>query len=232
MTYRPLIMVALYCLVASPALAADGAPVVQPWTLTGEVGVVSDYRFRGLSLSDEKPALQGGLTVTHASGAYGYVWGSTIDEYGAGADGRGAKAEVDLVMGWAGSIGGLDVDASAQAYVYPGGTDVNYVEFPVSASKTLEAWKWSLGGSYAPAQKALGDQDNIYGWGAVAWADARFPLKAELRAGYEDGAYAPGGKWDWSAGISHDFGPLGAGVNYVDSDASSAGVVASITATF
>jgi uncharacterized protein (TIGR02001 family) len=215
--------------VAAPAFAADeGAPL----TFEFELGVVSDYRFRGLSLSDEEPALQGGLTASLANGAYGYAWASTIDEYGAGADGKGATVEVDFVLGWAGSVAGFDVDASAQLYAYPSGSDVNYVEFPVSLSRAVGDWRWSLGAAYAPAQKALGDHDNGYGWAAIAWEGA--PLQMELRAGYEHGAYAPGGKWDWSAGVRRAIGPVMAGVAYVDSDdrASSAGIVASLTATF
>jgi len=216
---------------AAPA-AADDAGAAPPLAFEVELGVVSDYRFRGLSLSDEEPALQGGVTATLSNGAYGYAWASTIDEYGPGADGKGATVEVDLVLGWAGSLAGFDVDASAQLYAYPGGSDVNYVEFPVSLSRAVGDWRWSLGAAYAPAQKALGDEDNSYGWAAVAWEGA--PLQVELRAGYEDGAYAPGGKWDWSVGVSRAFGPVTAGVAYVDSDgpASSAGVVASLTARF
>ena len=212
---------------AAPAFAAgEGAG------FEFELGVVSDYRFRGLSLSDEQTALQGGVTASLANGAYGYAWASTIDEYGAGADGKGATVEVDFVLGWAGSVAGFDVDASAQLYAYPGGSGVNYVEFPVSVSRATGEWRGTLGAAYAPAQRALGDDDNSYGWAAIAWEGA--PLQVELRAGYEDGAYAPSGKWDWSAGVSRAFGPVVAGVAYVDSDdpASSAGIVVSLTATF
>lgn len=225
-----LLVASLACAcLAVPAFAADEDA---PLTLEFELGVVSDYRFRGLSLSDEKPALQGGMTASLANGAYGYAWASTIEEYGAGADGRGANVELDLVLGWAGSVAGLDVDASAQLYAYPGGKDVSYVEFPVSVSRATGEWRWTLGAAYAPAQKALGDEDNSYGWAAIAWEGA--PVQVELRAGYEDGAYAPGGKWDWSAGVSRAFGRLVAGVAYVDSDGTtnSAGIVASLTATF
>ncbi|MGA0607350.1 TorF family putative porin [Phenylobacterium sp. VNQ135] len=215
--------------IAAPAFAADEG---QPSTFEVELGAVSDYRFRGLSLSDEQPALQGGVTASLANGAYGYAWASTIAEYGAGADGKGATVEVDLVLGWAGSVAGFDVDASAQLYIYPAGRDVNYVELPISLSRATGAWRWTLGGAYAPAQEALGNQDNRYGWVAIAWQGA--PVQVELRTGYEDGAYAPGGKWDWSAGVSRTLGSLAAGVAYVDSDerGSSAGIVASLKATF
>ena len=70
-----------------------------------EVGVVSDYRFRGLTLTGKDPALQAGLTVSLANGAYSNIWASTIDEYGAGPDGKGAIFEMDGTLGWAGRVG-------------------------------------------------------------------------------------------------------------------------------
>lgn len=224
----PVLSLAVFALAAPSLAAAADSPV----SLEAEVSVVSDYRFRGYSLSGGDPALQGGVTASLASGAYGYVWASTIEEYGAGADGQGAKAEVDLVLGWAGEVQGFEVDVSAQAYVYPGGADVDYIEIPVSVSRQVGNLRWSVGGAYAPSQRALGHEDNIYGWTGVAWARDNLPATVELRAGYEDGAYAPGGKWDWSAGLTRDFGPVTAGLAYVDSDRSDGALVASLTAAF
>jgi uncharacterized protein (TIGR02001 family) len=40
--------------------------------------VVSDYRFRGISQTDKDFAVQGGLTVSHESGLYASVWGSSV----------------------------------------------------------------------------------------------------------------------------------------------------------
>lgn len=212
-----LALVLSFC--GASALAQD-APV----SFEGEIGVVSDYRFRGLSLSDEEPALQGGLTASHDSGAYAYVWASTIADY------AGADVEVDYAVGWAGTLGGLEADISAQLFTYPGADDVSYLEIPASVSRQVGAFRWTVGGAYAPAQDALGDQDNLYGFGALAWETK--PATFELRVGYEDGAYAPLGKWDWSAGASRAFGPLTAGIAYVDSDAAGSGVVASLTASY
>jgi uncharacterized protein (TIGR02001 family) len=230
---RASLLLIVFATVSQPAFAKEdeSSPALD---LEATLSVVSDYRFRGVSLSDRDPALQGDVTATLKGGVYGSVWASTIDEYGAGDDGEGAHLEVDFILGWAGSLGGLDVDVSAQAYRYPGGSDVNYIELPIEVSKTVGDWRWTLGGAYAPSQKALGHSDNAYGFGAVAWSARALPLQLEVRAGYEDGAYAPGGKWDWSAGVGWTFGPVTAGLSYVDGDHAStpAGVVASLTASF
>lgn len=215
---------------AAPAVVT-AAEASSSATLDVEIGVVSDYRFRGLSLSDRKPAVQAGVTAVRRGGGYASIWGSSIEEYGAGEHGRGAKTEVDFALGWARSLGALDIDASAQFYTYPGGTGVNYVEFPLSLSRAFGAWRWTIGGAYAPSQAAI-DQHNAYGWFGVTWETSA--LAVDMRAGYEDGAYAPDGKWDWSVSVRHDFGPVTAGLAYVGRDrpAKDPVLVASLSATF
>jgi len=70
-----LIALALASLFAVPALADEPA---SPHTLTANVGVVSDYVFRGISQSQHRPALQGGVDYAHASGAYVGLWASQV----------------------------------------------------------------------------------------------------------------------------------------------------------
>lgn len=64
----------------SVAMAQAAAPA-SPHTFTGNVGVVSDYVFRGLSQTNGKPAIQGGLDYAHASGFYAGTWLSSISWY-------------------------------------------------------------------------------------------------------------------------------------------------------
>lgn len=197
-----------------------------------ELGLVSDYRYRGLSLSDEGLALQGGVTASLASGLYGSVWASTIDEYGAGADGKGATVEVDYALGWASAIAGLDVDVAVTRYTYPGGEDVAYFEFPVTVAKSWNTWIATVGGAYAPRQKALGTEGDGYGFGRLEWSPSSIPVSLAVQAGYETGAFAPGGKWDWSASASRQFGPITAELAFVDSDRAGGGLVAGLKAAF
>ena len=67
-----------------PVVAAAQEPVVTPPDLTfsGGVSLVSQYRFRGLALSDEKPALQGTINLNHKSGPYAGLWASSTDGFG------------------------------------------------------------------------------------------------------------------------------------------------------
>lgn len=100
--------------------AEEAKPEVSDWTVTGNVGFVSDYRFRGMSQTWKKPAIQGGFDVTHKNGFYAGVWGSNVspNTY------PDATAEIDLYGGYNGSISaveGLGWTAGLYSYFYPGG---------------------------------------------------------------------------------------------------------------
>lgn len=201
-----------------------------PVGLEANLTATSDYRFRGLSLSDRKPALQADLTVSHKSGAYASIFASTIDEYGQDADGKGATVELDYTAGWTFSGAGLDFDIAASAYTYPGGVGVNYVELPVQASKTVGAWTGSTGFAYAPEQHAL-DHDNRYLWIGLDYESPALPVALSARLGREDGAFADQ-KTDWSLSASRTLGRLQASATYVDSDQGGGGVVLSLAGRF
>uniref|UniRef100_B0SWN9 Porin domain-containing protein n=1 Tax=Caulobacter sp. (strain K31) TaxID=366602 RepID=B0SWN9_CAUSK len=201
-------------------------------TWAAEVGAVSDYRYRGLSLSDGGPAAQGGVTASLANGAYASVWASTIDEYGAGADGKGATVEVDYALGWAFEAAGVSIDAAVTRYTYPGAENVAYFELPLSVSRGWSDWTATVGGSYAPSQKALDHDDNRYVFAKLAWARPSAPVDLAVQVGREKGAYAPEGKWDWSASVSHRFSNVELGLALIDSDADAGALVASVTTNF
>ena len=107
------------------AMGAIYAPLVQAqeaapaYTLTGNVALTSDYRYRGLSQTRLKPALQGGADYTHTdSGVYAGVWASTIkwiDDFGGDA-----KVEIDLYGGKRGEIApNFTYDVGGLFYAYP-----------------------------------------------------------------------------------------------------------------
>lgn len=194
--------------------------------------VVSDYRYRGVSVSDRKPALQAELTATHRSGVYGDLYLSTIDEYGAGEDGDGAKVEATLTGGWAGAVRGLDVDLAVAAYLYPNGDTVSYFEFPVQVGRTVGPVTWIVGAAYAPSQAALYHKDDGYVWGELDYAFVRSNVQAFGAMGYESGAYAPGGRTDWSLGLRTSFRRLQLGLSVVDSSRDPAALVGRLGISF
>lgn len=199
----------------SAARAQDGEAT--GWSLSGDIGVVSDYQYRGYSLSGGDWAVQGGLTLNAPHGFYFGVWGSEIEEVGIGADGDGALIEVDLSVGRAFSAHGWDWDAALLHYGYPDGDDLDYFEIPVSASRTVGAFTTTLGVEYAPTQDNLGDADNIYVYIGGDYAPEHWPVSLNAQIGHEDGAFADG-KLDWQLGMAKDVGPISLSVTYSDSD--------------
>jgi len=100
--------------VALPAFADEPAP--DP--LSFNVGVVSEYRYRGISQSRLKPALQGGIDYADPSGFYVGTWASTIKWIkDAGGDGQ---VEIDLYGGYKTEVSkGLTLDVGVLQYAYP-----------------------------------------------------------------------------------------------------------------
>mgnify|MGYP006279613339 FL=1 len=92
------------------ALAADPAP------FTGNITLASDYKFRGFSQTNFKPALQGGFDYTDKSGFYVGNWNSNVEQslY------NGASLEMDVYGGYKGTAGALSYDLGAIYYAYPG----------------------------------------------------------------------------------------------------------------
>lgn len=103
---------------ALPGIARAGDAPASP--LSFNIAAVSDYRYRGISQTRLKPALQGGIDYAHPSGFYLGTWASTIkwvtDAYG------DAQIEVDLYGGYKGDIvkDSLTYDVGLLQYVYPG----------------------------------------------------------------------------------------------------------------
>ena len=220
-------------LAAVPAAAAVQNPIDPQWTVETSIGVLTDYRYRGYSLSDNQPAVQARVTASHAGGIYVDAYLSTIDEYGAGSDGKGAQLEATLSAGWTGQVGGVDLDVGVSAYRYPGGTDVDYYEIPVQAGRTFGSLIWTFGAAWAPdGQTALGGEENRYVWTSLDFAPEEWRLRPRASLGFEDGAYAPEGKTDWLLGLTTAAGQVTLAADYVDSDSDKGALVVSAFAAF
>lgn len=99
------------CLVAGLPVAAQAQSAedeAAEWEIDGEVGLFSDYRFRGVSLSGKDAEVTGEISVAHESGFYAGTWISNVD-LGSGAD----DLEVDLYAGWATEVGAVSLDVGA-----------------------------------------------------------------------------------------------------------------------
>lgn len=231
---------------ATPAMAQEEAP--SEFTVAGSVGIVSDYRFRGVSQSDKELAVQGGVSVSHASGFYVGTWGSNLSGWGTFG---GSNTELDIYGGYATEISsGVKLDVGVTWYMYPGGADTtDFAEPYVKLSGAAGPVNVLAGVAYAPKQEALGrwyvsgasyatgtpdapgaKSDNFYVWGDINTAMPDTPLTLKAHLGYSDGnsglgpngtSVAPTGSYlDWMLGADLAVGPVVLGVAYVDTDIS------------
>ena len=130
------------------AMALSGAAFAQTkapepdYTLSYNAGVVTDYRYRGISQSAKRPALQGGVDFAHKSGFYLGAWGSTIrwikdSSIPPFATAKG-PVEIDLYGGYKGSINeSLSYDVGGLQYWYAGNT---YKNLTGSNANTFELY--------------------------------------------------------------------------------------------
>lgn len=218
--------IASVSLLAAPQVAAEDDPAI---SFSANAALVSDYRFRGISLSNKDFALQGGFDIETKSGFYVGTWGSSIEQF------AGSELELDIYGGYATSLDGLDFDIGILAYTYPGSDNTTYWEAYSSVGGTVGATGWTLGGAYAFDQANIGNDDNIYLYLDTSTPLADGPLSLATHIAYEDGAFGDD-KWDWSLGLSYDLEQFSIGVSYIDTNVDTregkGGVVVSLSSSF
>jgi uncharacterized protein (TIGR02001 family) len=195
------------------------------------VTLTTDYRNRGFSTSNEKPALQGELAISHRSGFHASAWASNTADFG------GANVELDLTIGWKHDFGPLWLDVGATHYIFPGVENSSYNELLFSTGRTIGPVDVSANLAWAPRQKNLGNDQNIYVNLAMEWPIRNTPVTLNGSIGLENGYFADR-KIDWVAGASYDLHGFDFGVAYMDTaharsiPYSAARVVGSISKTF
>lgn len=232
---------------ATGALAQTAAPATPPptpeHTLTANVGLFSEYIFRGISQTGGKPAVQGGFDYAHSSGFYAGTWASNIswlEDFGAY---NRSSLEWDLYGGYKNNFPGQDdwnYDVGLYYYYYPGHKNPN-----ASSANTLElygavGWKWvSLKASYTLSDNYFGtrptgeksqgtwyyDLSGTYPFPDTPWAIVGHVGHLSLRnngSGDFDADYT-----DWKLGVSYTvadglFKGTELGAYYTDSNAKQA----------
>lgn len=205
------------------AVAASPAQADVSATFT----VASDYDFRGITQTALDPALQASLDWEGESGLYAGLWGSNIDfgkDGGEGYDAVGLNVELDLILGYAGSITeelGYDVGATYYKYLGEdkdeGDSDFDYYELYTGLSyKVLSGKLW-----YSPDFSNAGES----AWYAELNAEVPtvWDVGLLLHAGYNFGDYWKKTDeigydefYDFSVGLGRSFGHFDFEVKYID----------------
>jgi len=209
---------AVAVLMSGAALAnAQGA-----WSASGNVALTSDYKFRGISQSNEDIAIQGGFDLSHESGFYIGTWGSSVDFDTDDGDYDGSL-ELDAYIGYGADIGdsGWSYDVGYLYYAYPGdeGEEGDYQELYFGLG-----WNdLSLGVAYSDDYYAESDEF----W--YLYADYSFALPSDVGLDLHIGLnlLEEGGGFlatdedqyvDYSVSLSRDLGGLNFALAWVGTD--------------
>lgn len=205
---------------ACPAFAQDAAPAAEApaapaaAAVTYNLGLVADYRYRGISQTRLHPAVQGGADYSDpASGLYAGTWLSSITW--AGDAGGGGHVEVDVYGGKRGTLqNGVSYDVGVLGYVYPGnglGDVPGYVN-----GNTGEVYaQLGYGSYYMKYSNAL---TNLFGFVDSRYSsyldlganlDAGHGVTVNLHAGRQHVQHSANASYtDWKVGVSKAWGPV------------------------
>ena len=123
-------------------------PAAAKVTWTGTLAGTSDYKFRGISQSDNDPAIQGSFEVGYEGWFIG-TWMSSIDF----ATDPGADIEIDLYGGYTHSFNDdTSLTGKVLYYVYPGANtpDADYLELIASLDHNFGKFSGNLQLAYTP----------------------------------------------------------------------------------
>jgi uncharacterized protein (TIGR02001 family) len=226
---------------ASAQAAAPAAAPPSDHTFTGNMALVSDYRFRGITQTFEKPALQGGFDYSHSSGIYLGNWNSNISS---GAGFPGGNLEMDFYGGWKKSWGDWGLDLGAIYYFYPGtsASSTNPSVAPFSPTNV------TVGRTGTIVHSGSVDNTELYIGGSWKFISLKyfhamsdyFAVPGTKNSSYWDlsANYDLGGGWaiqghigslnfknqqngdytDWKIGVTKDLGGWILGAAYIDTD--------------
>lgn len=194
-------------------LLGVGAPVQAE--LSANVALTSDYVWRGISQSDEDPAIQGGFDFTHQSGFYAGAWGSNVD-FNETGESDPADLELDIYAGFSSEFrNGMSWDVGVIRYMYPGASaDLDWTEVYVGAGYG------GFSGSINYSNDALAsDEDGFYyNLGYEYGLPQGFGVHAGV--GYYDVDDASGleSYAHYSLGVNKELGGVGFDLTFHDTD--------------
>jgi len=184
-----------------------------PHSFSANVALTTNYMFRGVSQTENGPAIQGGFDYSYTPYNLNLgIWGSNVTSDGF----QGANMETDFLASWTPSYGKLGVDLGWVLYEYFGtnNNDNNTNEFHLGLSYDLTYLTPSVTANYS---------DDWFGMGGAWYYDlsVSVPLPYEFSLSGHYGWNQFEGQYDanyqdYSIGISREFHGFGFDLSWVD----------------
>jgi len=209
---------------ALASLNSQAVELNDEFSLNLTPALVSDYRASGLSQTQNDPAAQFDLMLSHASGLYAGIWTSTVD-YGLGID---TRQEIDYYAGYYWQINdNISLDSWATRYEYPKTSAFNSSDVQTE----LDVYGFLLSAKYANSMHdaELDEEEDFSSW--YAGYRTLLPLDIGFEAKYETVDYkddvfftANGNSRadynDWQITLSKQLWHLDWSLSYIDTDLS------------
>ena len=136
---KTILAAAISAAAALPGLAQAQAAAQSPHSLSGNMAVVTDYRFRGISQTYGQPAIQGGIDYSHASGFYLGNWNSSVSGISFSS---GGGIEMDFYGGFKKAFGDFGFDVGLLQYYYPNAKAAGTEKYDTLEAYIAGSWKW------------------------------------------------------------------------------------------
>lgn len=167
------------------------------FSIDGYIGGLTDYRDRGVSLSDRELALAGSIGAFHDSGFYFGLDAGTVDTFN-GGDGR-----LELFSGYSVDAGDYVYDFSFELDSIHGDSSQYYPEFKASVSRDFGLAFIRSGAAFAPEGRWINPQnDSFYTFADLEIPIPTMPSVTIISHVGRDFRGGTGDLWDWSAGLS------------------------------
>ena len=202
------------------------------WSHSANVGLYSDYVFRGYTQTQGQPAIQGGFDAEHSSGFYIGTWASNVDWTTAGGYMKDNSVEVDLYAGYSTDLAGVGFDMGILQFLYPGDNidaqaETDATEIYLGLSKDIGSVSLGLTAYYVSSSDAWGFSDaegSIYWDLGVDVPIGDSPLTASFHLGdqtFEGNGNDPYDYSDWKVNLDYVLNDnFTVGVFYTDTDMS------------
>ena len=229
-------------------LSSHAIPLNDDFAVLVDLTLASDYRTRGISQTQNDPAVQAGLTLAHSSGLYLGAWSSNVD-FGGGLK---TRQEIDYYAGWLWqATEAVSLDLGYIKYAYPKESQFNQSE----VYSILSAYGVKLAAYYSSDAPGIDSkQSSLYSY--IGY-ETELPLDSglKLRYGnmdfkdphlYSNSGEAEDSYREWEVRLTHELAGVTLGLSYVDTnlsksqcasnwgfdDVCSATVVASVSRSF
>lgn len=226
--------------VLAVSLGASSAGAVE---IDASAALATDYRFRGISLSNGHPVVEASIEASIPKGWFAGAEAIVGASPRSPVRTRRHDAEIDLTAGWSRSLGLLTPSVGVIGYVFPGGGETANGEVFGALEGALGPATLTVGVNYAPDQAAA-PGGNFYTFARARAGIPATPFSLSASVGREAGAFADGRvKIDYSVGADVHIKFATISLAYVGNDLPSAvrlfdrrarrnGIVASVTARF